>query len=572
MKSPLKRLLPILMAILVLLSIFWYLFIYDREFTRDMLLHSARFFEKNDNHAVASWLYHQAYKHAGDDEQVALELAEQYRSMGNYTKAEYTLSNAIADSGSVDLYIALSKLYVEQDKLLDAATMLDNVADPQIRQKLEALRPEAPVASPAPGFYSQFIKVDITAPSGKLYVSDVNTYPSVETDAYSGNIALELGENNIYAIAVGDNGLVSPRMLYSYTVGGVVEEVTLADSVLNEHLRQVLGLMPGDRMMTNDLWTIAELTVPEGVTDYSGLSYLTGLEKLTIPNGKFENLQVLASLGKLQELSVTNAPVSADDLEIIASLPNLKVLTLSGCQLSSIQALSGATGITHLNLSSNTLRNVTPLSFLSHLVELDLSHNAITGLSAVASLPELSRLNISYNSVSSLEALANTVTLTQLDASHNSIGLLTGLEGLTGLTELNVSYNALTEVELLAGLTELKSLNISNNTILDITALSVLEKLETFDFSYNEIEVLPDFSKACPLISIDGSHNLLTDLSPLVGMPKLNLVLMDSNSIENIDDLIRCPMLIRVNVYDNPVPDVSVFKDTGIIVNYTPNV
>lgn len=572
MKSPLKRLLPILMTILVLLSLFWYLFIYDREFTRDILLHSARFFEKNDNHAAASWFYHQAYRHAGDDEQVALELAEQYRSMGNYTKAEYTLSNAIADSGSVELYIALSKLYVEQDKLLDAATMLDNVADPQISQRLDALRPEAPSVSHAPGFYSQFINVEVSAPSGRLYVSDVHSYPSMETDAYSGSFSLNLGENNIYAISVGDNGLVSQRVLYSYTVGGVVEEITLTDSVMNDHLRKILELMPGDRMMSNDLWNITELTVPEGVTDYSGLSYLTGLEKLTISNGKFDNLQVLSSLGKLTELSITDAAVSSSDLKIIASLPNLTKLTLSGCQLSSIQELSAATGITHLNLSNNTLRNITPLSFLSHLQELDLSHNAVTGLSAIAGLPELSRLNISYNSVSSLENLADIATLTQLDASHNTIGLLTGLDTLAGLTELNVSYNALTEVDLLAGLPELKSLNISNNTILDIASLSVLEKLEAFVFSYNEIKALPEFSKACPLVSIDGSHNQLTELTPLVGLSKLNIVLMDNNNIKKIDTLIRCPMLIRVNVYNNPVHDDSAFEGTGIIVNYTPHV
>ena len=37
MKSSLKRILPILLAILVLLSAVWYLFVYDRAFTRDLL-------------------------------------------------------------------------------------------------------------------------------------------------------------------------------------------------------------------------------------------------------------------------------------------------------------------------------------------------------------------------------------------------------------------------------------------------------------------------------------------------------------------------------------------------------
>lgn len=570
MKSPLKRLLPILMIILVLLSIFWYLFIYDREFTRDILLRSARFFERNDNHAAASWLYQQAYRHAGDDEQVALELAEQYRSSGNYTKAEYTLSNAIADSGSLDLYIALSKIYVEQDKLLDAAAMLDNVADPQIREQLEALRPAAPTVSPAPNFYSQFINVEVSAESGKLYVSTTNTYPSVKTDAYQGSIPLALGNNTIYAFAVGENGLVSPRMLFSYTVGGVVEEITLEDPVLNAHLRQVLGLSEGDRMMSSDLWNITELTVPEGTTDYSGLSYLTGLEKLTIANGKFDNLQVLSSLSKLTELSITDAVVSGSDLTIIASLPNLKSLTLSGCQLSSIQPLCAASGLTHLNLSNNTLKNITPLTYLSRLQVLDLSHNAVTSLSAVAVLPELKELNISHNSVASLENLASVTSLTKLDASHNYIGLLTGLDSLVHLTELNVSYNTLTEVDLLAGLTELITLNISNNSVLDITSLSELYLLENFDFSYNAVTELPAYTAGYYLVSINGSNNQLTNIDSLAGLHQLNLVVMDNNSITSIAKLNRCANLIRVNVYNNPVTDFDVLQDQDIIVNYTP--
>ena len=38
MKHNLKRILPIFLAIVVILSVAWYLFSYDPEFTRDMLL------------------------------------------------------------------------------------------------------------------------------------------------------------------------------------------------------------------------------------------------------------------------------------------------------------------------------------------------------------------------------------------------------------------------------------------------------------------------------------------------------------------------------------------------------
>ena len=133
MKRALKRILPILLGIVVIVSIVWYLFVYDRDFTRDMLLTQARFFEGQGNHTVAAWLYDQAYRQSEDNESVAIELAEQFKAAGNYTKAEYTLSNAIADGGSAELYVALCKTYVEQDKLLDAVTMLDNITDAAVQ-------------------------------------------------------------------------------------------------------------------------------------------------------------------------------------------------------------------------------------------------------------------------------------------------------------------------------------------------------------------------------------------------------------------------------------------------------
>ena len=78
MKHNLKRILPILLAILVIGSIVWYVFVYDRDFTRDMLVKQARFFEQQGNQSVAAWLYDQAYIYSGSDDKVAIELAEQF--------------------------------------------------------------------------------------------------------------------------------------------------------------------------------------------------------------------------------------------------------------------------------------------------------------------------------------------------------------------------------------------------------------------------------------------------------------------------------------------------------------
>ena len=91
MKKATRFLVSLILGLLILASIFWYLFIYDRDFTRDSLLSQARFQSLHGNSRLSSWFYDAAYGFSGHDENVAIELANQYKRAGNYTKAELTL-------------------------------------------------------------------------------------------------------------------------------------------------------------------------------------------------------------------------------------------------------------------------------------------------------------------------------------------------------------------------------------------------------------------------------------------------------------------------------------------------
>ncbi len=570
MKSSLKRIVPILLVIVTICAIGWYLLVYDTAFTRDMLLQQARFFEHQGNHSIAAWLYSAAYHQSGNDDQVAIELAEQFKANGNYSKAEYTLSNAIAASGSVELYIALCNTYVEQDKLFDAVTMLDHISDPSVKAQLDALRPAIPTATPAPGFYSQYITVTVENTSGTLYVSSDGEYPTVKEDLYTGGIPLSAGENTIYALAIGENGLVSPRAVFGYTVGGVIEQITLSDSSLDALVRQTLGVDENYRLLTSDLWRVTSLVLPKGISDLKDLQHFPYLTSLVIDNCSAADLQVLSTLTALTELSITSTVVSGQDLAAIASLPKLSSLTLEDCMLSSIQNLSGAQNLTYLNLSGNAIQDVSALSFMSGLESLDLSRNALTNLSYLSALTNLKALDVSYNSLASVVPLAGCTALEDLNISHNSIGNLSGIEALPKLTRLNAGGNTLTEVDLLAGLSGLTELILSHNTLLDITSLSALTGVQYIDISYNEIEALPQWSKDCALVHINAASNKLTDISPLAGFKNLNTAILDNNGLETLDPLASCRNMIRVDASGNPIQDVSKLKGQSIIVNYTP--
>ena len=570
MKRTIKRILPILLCLIVLASMVWYLFSYDRGFTQDMLLGGARYFESRGNHSLATWLYNQAYYQCGGDDSVIIELADQFKANGNYTKAEVTLSKAIAEGGTLDLYLALCKTYVEQDKLLDAANFLDNVTDPDIKTQLETLRPATPVASPAPSFYSQYITVSFEATAdAQLYTSWDGDFPSTETDLYTEGRQLSGGENIIYAISVGENGLVSQPVYFGYTIGGVIEEVTISDPSLDALLREQLGVSSDALLMTDDLWTITALTVPSDVTDLSDLAKLPYLQSLIIENSNATNLQALSSLSQLTDLTVRGCVLSGADLAAIGSLPNLEHLVLSDCSLSNIDALSNSLRLVTLDLSKNAIRDITPLSFMTSLTKLDLSNNALTNLSPLSALTALTELNVSYNSLTSIAPLISCTALEQLNASGNQISQLIAFPG-SNMKQLNLSNNLLTDVSVLAELTSLTVLDLSNNQLTDISALAALNGLEVFRFARNEVSKLPQWNASCALTAIDGSYNKLTSVAALKGLSRLNRVNFDYNNISNVNPLADCRNLIQVDIFGNPVWDVSRLKEMDVIVNYDP--
>ena len=568
MKKAIKWILSILLVALLIGSAVWYLFVYDTGTVQEFLVAHARRSADNGHFETAEFLYNWSCKLSGDTEAVAIELADIYKDSGNYTKAEVTLTNALAQAPSTRLYMALSKTYVEQDKLLDAVTMLDNISDQAIKAELDAQRPSMPQVNYEPGYYNEYISLTFTASGGTLYVTSDGEYPSIADAPYDTPITLDAGQARIQALTVADSGLVSPLADLSYTVGGVVEEITIEDAAVAADLRSKLMYGENTPIFSNDLWTITEYVLPAEAESAEDLRYLTQLTRLTISGRQLDSLEFLSGLTHLEELNLDGCKLA--DLTPIASLPALKKLSLSGCNLSTIAQLDGAQALEKLNLSSNAIGDITVLGSMPMLKVVDLSHNAVTDLTAVSGLNQLEELDVSYNSIGSVAPAGVCASLKKLDITNNAVSDLSPLATLTGLTHFYAGYNALTDVSVLAGCLELQELNISNNKLVDISGLSVLVKLTHFDFSYNDVEVLPAFPTDCALIEINGEHNFMEDISALGGMEHLNLVFMDYNNLTDISFLADCPVLEQVNVYGTNVTNVEALLNRSIIVNYDP--
>ena len=552
MKYILKIFLIVLLVVAIIGAACWFFLVQRPDLTMSVFAHWGDYFYDAGRYNRAVSLYETACKLSPNNANLPVRLAQAYINSGNYTKAEYTLVSAITNNPeSVQLYVALSKTYIEQDKILDAEQMLDRITSADVKAQIDALRPNVPVLSPESGYYSEYIDVAVTATGGTAYLAVNQDYPSIETDAYEAPVTLEAGDSKVVVVTVAENGLVSDAVYGGYTIGSVVEEVTLSDSALDSYVRELLGKSASDTIMSDELWELEELTLPEGVQDISDLTRFAGLKTLTIQNATGLDLSVLPQLTTLQTLDLSGTTLPTSTLDAIGTLPELKKLVLQGCAVTAINPLVGLSNLEYLDLTNNSVSDLTAITALEHLKDLYLTNNPVKSITYLNSCLELERLHIENCGVSRLSSLA----------------------GNTSLQELYASNNEISDISVLCDCVSLSVLDISDNQVKDVSVIANLPELTYFLASHNQIESLPAFDTAtCKLVRINVNNNQLTDLSPLKGLPALNYIFADYNQISDISGLEDCPLLTQLNLFDNPVNEAQVkaLQEIGRIVNYTP--
>lgn len=552
MKHALKIILPIILILALIIGACCFFLIARRDLTESIFVYWGEHFYEAGRYSRAVAFYKAAMHFAPKDADLAICLADAYKKSGNYTKAEYTLVSAITQiPDSVQLYVALSKTYVEQDKLLDAETMLGRITNDAVRTQIDALRPAAPVIEPESGNYSEYIDVTVTGASGTVYAVCNSDFPASEQDVYTGPISLEAGESKIVALSVAENGLVSDAVYAGYTVGNVVEEVKLADAGMDAYVRELLGKTAGSAIMSDELWAVEELDLPDTVASLEDLPYFTGLHSLSLHHGTGLDLSVLSQLPTLRKLDLSGCTLSTAAMNTIVTLSELTSLNLSGCAVAEIDALIG----------------------LQKLETLDLSNNTVSDLTALSALLALRELNLTNNPITSLSNLKNCTELETLYAGQCAITRIAGLADHTKLKTLVLSGNKITDISALAGCTAIETLDLSGNSISDISVVSGFKKLVDLNVSSNQITDLPQFDADTPLWHVDISHNQIESLAGLEGNLAVNFINADYNRVKSVAKLESCIMLVRMNLWDNPVDadEVKQLQDIGILINYNPN-
>lgn len=553
MKRVLKIVIPLVVVLALLGTAAWFFLSFRADLTAGFLRGQAAKMVERERYSRAVTYYNWAWQLDPENQEIPLALAEAYAGSGNYTKAEYTLVRAIsARPQDVDLYVALCQVYVAQDKLLDAVQMLDRTSDAEVKAALDELRPAAPVLSPENGYYTEYIEVTADGGGNAVYLSIDGDYPSMEDDAYTGPVTLPGGETMVMAVAVDENQMVSQAVQNGYTIGGVVEPVTLNDPAIDAAVREQLGMTASETLMTDDLWSIAELTLPDTVADLADLSHFTGLTTLTIQNVSGLDFSVLSQLTSLQTLDLSGCTISTGSLDAIAGLTGLRVLRLNNCALTDINALSQLTALTELQLANNSLTDIGVTSLMLDLETVTLTNNPVTSIAGLSACTKLKSLDISGCSVTSIASLSGKTALETLLAGNNQIADLSPLEGCTALSVLEAPYNLVS----------------------DISVLAQLPALTRFVGNNNQITAVPDFDEETSKLQyIQLDYNEVADLAGLQGINSLNYVYADYNQVETILPLKNNINLIQINVWDNPIPEEEVksLQENSIIVNYNPN-
>ena len=566
-----KILLIILVVVLILGALSWYFTSQNPDAITNTLAWWANRAAERENWTRAIRLYSMARNVNDQEPWLALKLAEVYQSAGNYTKTEYTLTQAIQDMpDETELYCELCRVYVRQDKLMDAVDLLSGISSTTVRERMAQLRPAPPVITPESGSYDTYIPVTVSG-QGDVYVSATGEYPSIGSGPCTEAISLSEGNTTITALSVGSNGLVSDVSAAVYTVGSVIRQISFTDPALEAYVRQALEKDPAEGFTTDELWAFTSLTLPEGMATLADLTLFERLESLTVQDLSGVDLMPLGNLTGLHSLSLTGCRVTDEVLEALGTLTGLTSLGLKGCSLTTLMPLSNLEGLTWLDVSDNAIGNLEPLKSMSALTWLDVSNNAVTDLTPLAGLQNLRLLNGAGNPLESLDRLP--AGLASLDVSNCGLRDLSALQQLVNLDTLAASGNGLNDLRALGDCLSLRTVDVSNNGLVSLYPVQDLPALETLRAGENELTSLPDFPEDSILTNLEVPYNQIEDLSGLSGLMRLNYLDIDYNLVSDLTPLSSCWALVQVTAYGCPilVSQATRLTETGVIVRYSPD-
>ena len=164
--------------------------------------------------------------------------------------------------------------------------------------------------------------------------------------------------------------------------------------------------------------------------DIRELSKMGKLTKLTlhirILRYEFDDLEPLANLTALKELTIYDFEDSIKDIRQLSELNNLETLSILAWNITDISALKELKNLTSLNLGIAYLTDISALAELNNLSSLSLSsirrtNNELSDISPLAELTNLTYLSLMGNLISDISPLKGLHNLNNLELGNNPI-------------------------------------------------------------------------------------------------------------------------------------------------------
>lgn len=197
-------------------------------------------------------------------------------------------------------------------------------------------------------------------------------------------------------------------------------------------------------------------------------------------------------------------------IEPVGQLISLKLLNLSGTQVSDLTPIRNLTELVELNLSRTKVFDLSPLKYANKLSRLNISETEIRSVAVLENMPNLQNLEMQFVHVIDFEPVSRNTALVNLDLEGTQIADLSPLAALEHLMELNISKTPVRDLDPLNGLGSLVGLNIDSTLVRDMKALSGLQDLEV----------------------LYANYTFISDLSPLRNLPNLQRVYCDQTPVK----------------------------------------
>ncbi len=269
----------------------------------------------------------------------------------------------------------------------------------------------------------------------------------------------------------------------------------------------------------------------KNITNISGIKYLKNYRKIDLSNndlgGTNASLSDLASMNRLEQISLSNCNISEIPASVFASKHLIEGIDLSYNKLKDVNFLSLKDSRTHADCA------------YSELKELFLQGNYITDIS------NLAFENDQGDIVSRIPAV-NILTLSRdLKYVEYTTGKNKGEKILKELSEYEYDITASMDITPLGYLKNVTTLWLANNYITDISPLENCKLLSTLDLSRNSIvattkqDGLAPISKLQSLVclKLDNNSNIQT-VKSLKRLIYLDTLSLSNNNIGNVSGII----------------------------------